>query len=105
MNYMNLIFGNETDENNNALDLRSGLDQSFIQYLEEQEDAFKRSVQYGTDNHNKTAGLFNFHVGYAPVMDEDHPEEVKTKGYGEFGRVSRTVHDSAGPAVPRHLPP
>jgi hypothetical protein len=87
LKYMNLIFGNETDEDDKPVDLRTGLDQDFIQYLEEQERIFHGSAQSGSDKYDETKGLFNFHVGYAPLMDEDSPEDVKTRGFGEFGRI------------------
>ncbi len=37
--------------------------------------------------HHDTEGLFNFHVGYAPVMKSDDPERVQEAGYGEMGRI------------------
>jgi len=96
-NYMNLIFGNEKDDDSTTI--RKGLDESFIRYLESQEAAFKGSAQYNTGyedeekvwhdtgKHTETNGLFYFHVGYAPEMDEDEPEEVSAPGYGEMGRI------------------
>jgi len=98
-NYLNLIFGKEKDEDGNAKDIRTGLDQNFLDLLEKQEQAFKDSSQYNTaytddedvehktGKHTDTQGLFNFHVGYAPEMEEDEPEEVKVEGYGQMGRI------------------
>ncbi len=37
--------------------------------------------------HHDTEGLFNYHVGYAPVMKTNKPEEVREAGYGEMGRI------------------
>lgn len=37
--------------------------------------------------HSDTEGLFNFHVGYAPVMKSNKPEEIKEAGYGQMGRI------------------
>ncbi len=99
--YLDLIFGREKDREGNELDIRTGLDEGFLSYLENQETAFRSSAQYNggfTDEngkwqtegkHTETAGLFYFHVGYAPEMKEKKPEEVKSEGYGEMGRIFR----------------
>ncbi|OQY30940.1 MAG: hypothetical protein B6241_15040 [Spirochaetaceae bacterium 4572_59] len=86
MNYLNLIFGNETDENDKPLDIRRGLDKRFIAHLEKQEAAFAASDQYNME-YSDTKGLFSFYLGYAPMMDKDSPESVERAGYGEMGRI------------------
>lgn len=35
----------------------------------------------------KSAGLFAFHIGFAPEMDEDDRQRMVKKGYGEMGRI------------------
>lgn len=80
--YINLVFGKEEDGN-----MRVGLDQNFISLLEQAEKAYSRSAQFYDDDNSEKRGLFNFYLGYAPVMDEESPEELETKGYGEFGRI------------------
>ena len=92
MNYLALIFGQDDAE-------RDGLDKNFLALLDKQEKAFKNSAQYNmsyTDEddvkhdkgkHTETQGLFNYYVGYAPIMEKKKPEKVKTKGYGEMGRI------------------
>ncbi len=86
--YVALIFGEEEEKG-----LREGLDEWFISYLERQEALFAASARYGEKGEDgeylfrETRGLFNFHVGYAPKMKEDDPEEVEKAGYGEMGRI------------------
>jgi len=100
-NYLKLIFGNETDENGNPVDIRTGLDSSFLKHLTRQEEAFRNSAQYDrgyedddgvfhdSGYQTDTKGLFNFHVGYGPEMDDEDPEKVEQEGYGEMGRIYR----------------
>ncbi|MBF9014485.1 MULTISPECIES: hypothetical protein [unclassified Oceanispirochaeta] len=80
--YINLVFGNEEDGN-----IRDGLDQSFISLLEQSEADYSASAQFDDEDNSEKKGMFNFYLGYAPVMKEDSPEEVETYGYGEFGRI------------------
>ncbi|MDC7232981.1 MAG: hypothetical protein PQJ58_07095 [Spirochaetales bacterium] len=80
--YIDLVFGKDEEEG-----IRSGLDSGFISFLEEAERRFADSAQYSDEDISETRGLFNFYLGYAPVMDEEDPEEVGTQGYGEFGRI------------------
>ena len=91
-NYIGLIFGQDDAETD-------GLDSNFLALLTAEQAAFEASAQYDmaytdeddveqdTGKHTDTAGLFYFHVGYAPMMEEDDPEDVETKGYGEMGRI------------------
>ena len=91
-NYIGLIFGQDDAKTD-------GLDSNFLALLEAEQAAFEASAQYDmaytdedekeyeTGKHKDTSGLFNFHVGYAPMMEEDDPEDVETEGYGEMGRI------------------
>ncbi len=91
-NYIGLVFGQDEAETD-------GLDNEFLAHLEAQQEAFENSAQYNTGyydendiwqetgKHTTTSGLFYFHVGYAPEMEEDDPEDVETEGYGEMGRI------------------
>jgi len=47
--------------------------------------SFAQSAAY--KSHNDMEGLFNWHVGYAPKMDESDPEKIEIEGYGETGRI------------------
>lgn len=80
--YINLVFGNEEDRN-----IRDGLDQSFILLLEQSEADYIASAQFDDEDISEKKGMFNFYLGYAPVMKDHSPEEVETYGYGEFGRI------------------
>ncbi len=42
-------------------------------------------IEDGIDR--RSAGLFAFHLGFAPEMDEDDPERLVKEGYGEMGRI------------------
>lgn len=46
---------------------------------------FTQSSAY--KSHNDMEGLFNWHVGYAPKMDESDPKKIEIEGYGETGRI------------------
>ena len=50
--------------------------------LKDSREAWKTSA--GASRHSDTEGLFNFHVGYRPVMKG---EEVSEAGYGQIGRI------------------
>ncbi|MBW8002842.1 MAG: hypothetical protein FVQ80_12610 [Planctomycetes bacterium] len=91
MKYMALIFGSEESVKE---DFRAGLDQKFMEYLKVVEAAFRSTGRNynardkeGNFLNHETTGLFNMHVGYAPEMKEDDPEEVAKSGYGEYGRI------------------
>ncbi len=46
--------------------------------------------------HHDTEGLFNFHVGYAPIMRSDNPERVQEAGHGEMGRIMEAFMKNEG---------
>ncbi|MFQ3620326.1 MAG: hypothetical protein SNJ78_05190 [Spirochaetales bacterium] len=76
--YLELIFGRPDTGNwswEGVEDLR--------QLFEQSEQAYRGTgrPEQGVD------GLFNWHLGYAPVMDSQNPEAVKEEGYGELGRI------------------
>ena len=50
--------------------------------LKDSREAWKTSA--GASRHSDTEGLFNFHVGFRPVMKG---EEVSEAGYGQMGRI------------------
>ena len=53
--------------------------------MEKAETAWKNSA--GASRNADTEGLFNYHVGYRPVMDDKNPEKVKEAGYGQLGII------------------
>ena len=62
--------------------------------MEKAETAWKNSA--GASRNADTEGLFNFHVGYRPVMDPENPEKVKEAGYGQMGMImSRFIINEA----------
>ena len=46
--------------------------------------------------HHDIEGLFNYHVGYAPIMKRDNPERVQEAGYGEMGRIMEAFLKNEG---------
>ena len=86
--YLNLIFGIET--NSSGQDSINSLDKDFLTHINEQTKAFAASSQYASNKDTK--GLFNYYLGYAPVMSETEPEKVASEGYGEMGRIFKAFY-------------
>lgn len=93
--YLRLVFGRSAEERKDWD--WEGIAAEFRASFEAQATAFASSAGYdrlhaegsraGEFMFHDTDGLFYFHIGYAPVMDEQSPEEVAQPGHGELGRI------------------
>jgi len=90
--YLELVFGRKAGEDG-AIDRDWRGIECVKAAFEAAEGAYRASAGWGRRNDDGTFGnrdkdgLFAWHVGYAPVMDEENPERVKEAGYGELGRI------------------
>jgi len=93
--YMKLIFGRSKKEREQWS--WAGIGEELKGLFDSRMAAFRSSAGYdrkyregtrkGQYIFHDTEGLFNLHIGYEPIMDEDDPERVKEAGFGELGRI------------------
>ncbi|MFO7848874.1 MAG: hypothetical protein R6V67_02835 [Spirochaetia bacterium] len=76
-----LVFGNYKEDGSSLFSKVRGETAS---RFAEGRDNFKASANKEL---REKEGLFFFHVGYAPVMNEEDSSETKEEGYGELGRI------------------
>ena len=88
--YLALIFGRDNTKDMDSL--WRGAAGQLRESFEKAESSYRASAGYGRVENgvsvNRNAdGLFAWHVGYAPVMKTNDPENVAEAGYGEMGRI------------------
>ena len=91
--YQVLVFGRSQEQKDRNSDsfVQAASTEEFTdtlsQILSDAEAAWQRGAGYHKRENKDTEGLFNFHVGYAPVIDSDDPEKIGEAGYGQLGRI------------------
>ncbi len=84
--YMVLVFGrDDARESPSLARLIADMDGSLRSTLAMETARFAASAGYA--QHKDREGLFAFHLGYAPVMDDNNPGRAAVRGYGETGRI------------------
>ncbi|MBN1837243.1 MAG: hypothetical protein JW820_15410, partial [Spirochaetales bacterium] len=93
--YMKLIFGRGKEEREQWS--WSGVGEELKSLFDSRMAEFRSSAGYdrkylegarkGGYMFHDIEGLFNLHIGYEPVMDDEEPEQVKVAGFGELGRI------------------
>jgi len=85
--YMELIFGRPENRRENWD--WEGINGEFKTYFDSQTAAFQGAQGFHRKDSlfHEVDGLFPYHIGYEPVMEQDAPEEVQEPGYGQLGLI------------------